>query len=206
MAYVMEDILEENQEGAKTMKWIKKKYLLVLECLKAAERKLYNTKRRKRLKNRDFTIIASNCNGSFMYYDLGLQYRTPTVNLAIDMDDFVRMAENLKQYMEEELVEVKGESECPVGLLGDVRIRFVHYDSFEEGRKKWEERKKRINWDNLFIVGTEKDGCSYETLQRFDQLPYEYKVVFTRLEYPEFVSAQEGDEFAASGTERESCG
>lgn len=172
------------------MPWFQRAWLALLDRWKESERRAYNRRRLRRLKNRDFTIIASNCNGSFLYYDLGLQYRTPTVNLAIDMDDFVRMAENLRQYMEEELVEVKGESGCPVGLLGDVRIRFVHYATFEEGRMKWEERKKRINWDNLFIVGTEKDGCGYETLQRFDRLPYEHKVIFTHLEYPEFASAR----------------
>ncbi len=162
---------------------------LLLEKGKRAERQLYNRRRKKRLKNKNFTILASNCNGSFMYYDMGLRYLTPTVNLAISMDDFVKMAAKLKHYMEQDMVEVKGESGCPVGLLGDIRVNFVHYDTFEEGRKKWEERKKRINWENLFIVGTEKDGCSYETLQRFDSLPYKNKVVFTHVEYPEFPSA-----------------
>ena len=38
-------------------------------------------------------------------------------------------------------------------------------------------------------MGTQKDGCSYETLQRFDSLPYQNKVVFTQVEYPEFSSA-----------------
>ena len=119
---------------------------MIPERVKWAEQRLYNIRRKKRLKNRD----------------MGLRYLTPTVNLAIGMDDFVKMAENLKQYMEQEIVEVKGENGCPVGLLGDIRINFVHYDTFEEGRKKWEERKKRIHWENLFIIGTEKDGCSYE--------------------------------------------
>ena len=43
--------------------------------------------------------------------------------------------------------------------------------------------------DNLFLVATEKDNCSYETIRRFDQLPYEHKVIFTHTEYPEFASA-----------------
>lgn len=162
---------------------------MILEHVKRTERQWYNTRRRKRLKNKDFTIIASNCNGTLMYHDLGLRYLTPTVNLAIGMDDFVKMAEKLEHYMEQEIVEVKGEEGCPVGLLGDIRINFVHYDTFEEGVKKWEERKKRIHWENLFLIGTEKDGCSYETLQRFDRLPYENKVIFTHVEYPEFSSA-----------------
>lgn len=68
--------------------------------------------------------------------------------------------------------------------------RFISYIiTFEEGVRKWEERKKRINWENLFLVGTEKDGCTYETLRRFEELPCKNKVIFTHVEYPEFPSA-----------------
>lgn len=105
------------------------------------------------------------------------------------MDDFIRFAENLKWYMEQEIVELKGEKGCPAGMLGDVKINFVHYDTFEEGVRKWEERKERINWDNLLLIGSERDGCSYETLERFDRLPYENKVILTRVRYPEISSA-----------------
>lgn len=157
--------------------------------LKDMEWNLYKKRKAKGLKNEDFTIITSNCNGAFMYYDMGLNYRTPTVNLAIDMDDFVKMAENLPWYMEQEFVEVESERPYPAGRLGDITVHFVHYKTFEEGVQKWEERKRRINWDNLFLVATEKDNCSYETIRRFDQLPYEHKVIFTHTEYLEFASA-----------------
>ena len=149
----------------------------------------YKKRKRSRLKNTDFTIISSNCGGMLIYYDMELPYLTPTVNLSIEMNDFVRMAENLEWYMGQELVEVKGESSCPVGMLGDVRIQLVHYESFDEGFRKWEERKRRINWDNLFIIGTDRDGCTYETIRRFEQLPYKNRVIFTHVRYPEFSSA-----------------
>lgn len=161
-----------------------------LEELKKNEWGRYKRRKKARLKNRDFTIIASNCNGSFMYYDMELPYLTPTVNLAMEMEDFVTMVENLPWYMEQEFREIMGEEgSCPMGLLGRVKVNFVHYDSFEEAVRKWDERKRRINWDNLFIVGTEKDGCTYETIRRFDSLPYKNKVIFTHVEYPEFPSA-----------------
>lgn len=157
--------------------------------IKDIEWSIYKKRKAKGLKNKDFTIITSNCNGAFMYYDMGLGYLTPTVNLAIDMDDFVKMAENLSWYMEQKLVEVETERPYPAGRLGDITIYFVHYKTFEEGAQSWEKRKKRINWDNLFFVATEKDNCSYETIRRFDQLPYKHKVIFTHTEYPEFSSA-----------------
>lgn len=147
----------------------------------------YKKRKRRRLKTTDFTIIASNCSGTFIYYDMNLPYLTPTVNLSIGMNDFVKMAGKLSWYMEQEIVEVRGEK-YPAGLLGDVKLSFVHYDTFEEGVRKWEERKQRINWDNLFIMGTDKDGCTYETLERFEKLPYKNKVAFTHIRYPELPS------------------
>ena len=168
---------------------IKRLVLSVSNTVKEREWKLYKKRKYNRLRNKEFTIIGSNCTGAFMYYDLGLEYLTPTVNLMIEMNDFVKMAGNLEWYMEKKLVEVKENMQYPVGLLGDVRIHFIHYNSFEEGALKWEERKQRIRWDNLFIVGSEKDGCTYETIKKFDQLPYESKVIFTHVEYPEFSSA-----------------
>lgn len=153
------------------------------------ERKLYCRRKKNRLKNKDFSIIASNCNGTFMYYDMRIRYLTPTVNLVIEMNDFVKLAENLEAYMEKEIVKLESDVPYPTGMLDDIKIMFMHYPTFEEGVEKWNERKKRINWENLFIVGTEKDGCTYETIQRFDRLPYENKVIFTHIEYPEFSSA-----------------
>ena len=161
----------------------------IVRGLQLYERKLYCRRKKNRLKNKDFSIIASNCNGTFMYYDMRISYLTPTVNLVIEMNDFVKLAENLEAYMEKEIVKLESDVPYPTGMLDDIKIMFMHYPTFEEGVEKWNERKKRINWENLFIVGTEKDGCTYETIQRFDRLPYENKVIFTHIEYPEFSSA-----------------
>ena len=96
-----------------------------------------------------------NCSWMFMYYDMGLRYLTPTVNLSIEMNDFVKMVRNLKWYMEQEMTEAQEPGyKCPVGILGDIRICFIHYASFEEGARRWEERKRRINWDKLLIIGS----------------------------------------------------
>ncbi len=161
----------------------------LLERAQRCEWALYNARRRARLKNRDFTIISSTCTGTIIYYDMGLPYLSPTINLTISMRDLVKMAENLRWYMGQELVEAQNGGKCPAGLLGDIRVNFVHYDSFEEGRTCWERRKKRINWDNIILMGMERDDCDYGVLQSFDLLPYPNKVVFTHIPYPEFSSA-----------------
>lgn len=168
---------------------MKKMFRLFFDILKETEWISYKKRKNRRLKNRDVSIISSNCSGAFMYYDLGMRYLSPTVNLSIEMNDFVKMVKDLKWYMEQELVELNEKSECPMGMLGDVKIYFIHYDSFKDAKTKWEERKKRINWDNIFIVGSEKDQCTYDTIKNFEQLPYKNKVIFTHKEYPEFSSA-----------------
>lgn len=163
--------------------------MLLRDKIRDLEWAAYKQKRVKKLKNNDFSIISSNCIGMFMYKDMGLKYLSPTINLSIRMNDFVKMAENLRWYMEQKVTRAETKEDYPVGYLGDVKIHFIHYTTFEEAVWKWEERKKRINWDNLFIAGAERDGCTYGTIRRFQQLPYKNKVIFTHVRYPEFPSA-----------------
>lgn len=158
-----------------------------IDKIRNKEWKAYKIRRASRLSNQNFTIIASNCNGTMMYFDLGLPYLSPTINLWIEQHDFIKMIENLEWYMNEPIVELHGEEDYPVGLLNDIKIYFRHYDSFDEAVSKWEERKKRIHWDNLFIVGDSWDG-DYEVIQQFDRLPYKNKVIFSPVPYPEFKS------------------
>lgn len=154
------------------------------------EWRLYKELKRLRLKNRRPTIIASNCIGTFMYYDMKLRFNSPTINLSFDMNDYVRFLENLPWYLEQPVVPCKDDRfDYPCGMVGDVEIRFNHYRSFEEAAAKWEERKKRIDWENLFIIGIDGDGCTDESICRFDALPYPNKVIFTHTPRPEFPSA-----------------
>lgn len=154
------------------------------------EWRLFKELRRLRLKNRTPSIIASNCIGTFIYYDMKLRYLSPTVNLSFDMNDYVCFLEDLRWYLEQPVVPFADDRfDFPCGMIGDVEIRFNHYKTFEEAAAKWEERKKRIDWDNLFIVGIDGDDCTYESLCRFDALPYANKVIFTHKPYPEFSCA-----------------
>lgn len=161
-----------------------------MNFIQRIEWRLYKEIKRKKLKNTTPTIIASNCNGEFIYYDMRLKFLSPTINLSFDMNDYVKMLENLRWYMEQPILPYDDDRfEFPTGKLADIEIRFNHYDTFEEAVEKWEERKKRINWDNLFILGIDGDNCTYETMQRFDNLPYNNKVIFTHKPYPEIKSA-----------------
>ena len=71
--------------------------------------------------------------------------------------------------------------------------RFLRYPKLINWREictwLWIERSKRINLENIFILMTDRDGCTKEDLIEFDNLPYKNKVVFTHLPYDDINSA-----------------
>ncbi|MDO5558700.1 MAG: DUF1919 domain-containing protein [Oscillospiraceae bacterium] len=146
---------------------------------------------RRKLTNSDFTILANTCIGGIIYHDMNMKFLSPTINLYIRPDDFVRFLENLDHYLKAEITQydIPG-LKYPVGKLDDIIIFFKHYSSLEEAILKWNERKTRINYDNLFIMMTDRWCCSRDALQRFEKLPFSHKVCFTAKEYPEFASCR----------------
>lgn len=149
-------------------------------------RKRINAAMRKRLKANDVSIISSNCNGGVVSHDLGLQFRSPTVNLYFRAEDFIKFCENLSYYLDiDEFTEctdseIVGEKNYPIAYLGDILLFLVHYASVEEAQSCWNRRKKRINFDSIVIMTTDRDGMNEELKERFERLPYR-KVMFTHL-------------------------
>lgn len=151
--------------------------------------KIRNDKRKKRIKNKDFSLFCSMCYGGFIYHELGQRFLSPTINLFIRQKDYLKMLSNLKYYMGLELKFEKGTS-YPIAKLDDIEIHFNHYKSNAEAQNKWNERKSRINWDNLYAIMIEREGITYEDIIQFDKLEgFKNKVIFTCREYPEIESA-----------------
>lgn len=145
----------------------------MLVKLKTLFRTAYNFFNRIRLKNTDVTLIASNCNGCCILHDLGLKFNSPFVNLWIEPSDFIKLCENLKDYLQYDLVFItpaEKEITYPVALLKDIKLYFQHYSSEEEAALAWNRRKGRINFDNLYFLFTDRDGCTKQNLLDFDQL------------------------------------
>ena len=153
--------------------------------IRDVEHEAYLRGKRCRLKNKTPSIISNNCVAGVIYHDLGLRFDSPTVNLFFGAEDFVRFAENLEVYLSLELQEIRSDRPYPVGMLGDITIYFMHYKSFEEAKAKWEERTARINFDNLFFIMSEREGCTPTVAERFDRLPYRNKVLLTHLPMPQ---------------------
>ena len=166
-----------------------KSFLTPLKCGKLFRENIRNPYDRLRLKNKDFSIICSNCIGGVMSHDLGQKFLSPTVNLYIPPNYFIKFVENLPFYLNQDLrFEDTDEFTYPVAMLCDIPIYFIHFKTEEQAREKWNERKTRINFDNVFIMMTDRYSCSMDTFKRFDALEFKNKICFTANEYPEFKS------------------
>ena len=113
---------------------------------------------RIRLKNNNFTIITNSCIGGVMYHKLGKPFMSPTINLWMFDKDFIRFVSNLKEHMEKELEFVEGIDPTPTAWCGDVLIHFNHAHTKEEAADDWNKRRDRINYDNMFIIMSDRPG------------------------------------------------
>lgn len=138
---------------------------------------------RKRYCGEQPTIISHNCIGGVLSHELGLRFLSPTVNLFMVNEDFIKFCENIEYYLSLEIMPYDGpiKREYPLGRCGDLVLFFVHYDSFEEAKQKWNERKERVNMDNIYIIATDRDGFNTDLLERFKKLPYRNKKLFSHL-------------------------
>lgn len=138
---------------------------------------------RKCLQNRDITLITNNCIGGIIYHDMRLRFQSPTINLYFDNEEFILFCTYLVEYLSLPVEEcTSSKKSFPIGVLhgshGDVHIYFLHYDSFEQAVWKWNKRKERINFDNLYII-MEAQRCTSDILAKFNDIPYANKVVLT---------------------------
>lgn len=157
-------------------------------------RKWVMAKKRKALTNKSFSFLCNNCNGGIISHDLGLQFRSPTINLFFYSDHFLRFCENFDHYISQPLTlcsdpRHKPEIDYPVCNLGDLELHFLHYHSFEEAKEKWESRTSRLDRENLFVMRSFFDNTDEATLARFEQLPFPNKVAFTEREFLQYPSA-----------------
>ncbi|MBD8501213.1 DUF1919 domain-containing protein [Paenibacillus arenosi] len=141
-------------------------------------------RKRRRLTNKTPTIISNNCVGGIIYYDLGLPFNSPTINLYFEHDEFITYVTYLEEYSKTELFEdMDTEENFPIGVLrneyGEVRLYFMHFSSFEEAKEKWEERTKRIDFTNIFIIMDGGLHYSKEDLEQFDNIKYKNKIILT---------------------------
>lgn len=91
---------------------------------------------RRALTNPNPSFLCPNCIGGILFHDLGLQFRSPTVNLMLLQTDFVKLVLNLDEYLARELRFFPiPDSHFPCARLGDIVIHFTHYANEQEAAR-----------------------------------------------------------------------
>lgn len=135
---------------------------------------------RERLITNNPSILCSNCIGGEIYNNLNIKFLSPTINLWFSERDFLKVALDPEYYMAQNLVFIDEEDKnYPVALIGDVKINFLHFKTKDEAEKKWNERKKRINYENIYIIMCDLDLDDDDFL-RFQKIEKcKRKIMFT---------------------------
>ena len=94
-----------------------------------------------------------------------------------------------EQSAHKEILIERGEENKPIGLLKDVEIVFLHYQSPEEAREKWSRRVERMDREHLLVKCSMQNGMTEEQVMEFDKLDYPHKLIFVPREMPEVKSA-----------------
>lgn len=153
-----------------------------------------NRYERRKLKSTEFSIISNTCIGGVICHDMGLRFLSPTVNIYIRPVEFVRFCENLHYYLEQPFVEEPYNDDIgyPVAKLGDITLYCKHFTNFEDAKSAWERRCKRIEWDHIYLMMTDRDfippvsitkkidACDETTIERFDALPFRNKACIVK--------------------------
>ena len=159
-------------------------------------RKYRNRFEYDKLKTKKFSIISNTCIGGVISHDMGVQFQSPTVNIYIRPSEFVQFCENIHYYLQVTLTEAPYNKQIgyPVAMLGDITLYCKHYATFEEAKISWDKRKKRINWNHIYFIMTDRDfippvsvtksvcACNEEVIKRFNNLPFHNKVCIVQNE------------------------
>lgn len=143
-------------------------------------------KMRSSLINTQPSFLCPNCIGGILFHDLGLQFRSPTINTMMEQQDFAKFVSHLDHYLQQELIFFQKDGfDCPCAHLDDIDIHFTHYQTPEEAAEKWNARKERIDFKNLFIFLSERDQLTPEDIRNLANIQCRGLVVFTANSYPD---------------------
>lgn len=164
---------------------------IVLRRMYVCMRRIYVS---RRIKGRSISIISNNCMGAEICHSLGMRFNSPTVNLQIMPEDYIRFCSNLVHYLKEDVQECTEftrhqrqmirkefdreveELSFPFGMCGDILIAFQHYQSFDKAKEDWNRRCSRVDLSHCGIILT-VDSKYEEEAMAFDQLGYANKIL-----------------------------
>ncbi|MEE1282616.1 MAG: DUF1919 domain-containing protein [Acutalibacteraceae bacterium] len=147
--------------------------------------KFYFKKLRRKLKNHDFSLFSPNCYAGIIYHRLGMSFSSPTINMFFPIKkQYLKFVSNIEYYVNQELRFIDDpQYPTPVAYLDDVKLVFNHYKTAEEAETSWNRRKKRINYNNIFIIFDDIADADYNDLIEFNKIKCNGKVILSAHNY-----------------------
>lgn len=134
------------------------------------------------------TILSDDCWGGYVYHSLGLPFSTPLINIYIKGDEYAKFVLDPLFYLNTDLTMITEgnlrEGIYPVGQLGDsdksIKLELLHNVNFEDAKKQWDRRRKRINPNNMFLkMGFDiAEKKKYFYINSFNNSPVQNKILF----------------------------
>lgn len=152
---------------------------LLLRILGVIKRITLKYKIRESTKGLDLSnisIISQNCIGGILYHDTNSQFLSPTINCYMMAEDFITFVNDIEYYTKLPL-KMHWEN-CPVGVIDNIKVYFLHYDTCKDAKEKWIERSKRINYDHILVLCTDKDKFNDDCYSKWKKIGYS-KLLFT---------------------------
>ncbi len=116
---------------------------------------------RKKVKDKNVTLITQNCIGGVIYSMIGQEFLSPTINMFIEDTNFTKLVERLPYYMSLEPIPITDKYVDPIDSnvsypkigIDDIELCCLHYENCQAAIEAWNRRKQRINWDNIIVIG-----------------------------------------------------
>ena len=154
-------------------------------------RKLENLRYRMANQNTNFTLISQNCIGGIIYSQLGLIFQSPTINMFIEDENFIKLVNNFKHYMSVDPKPITNHYVDPINPnivypkigIDDIEVCCLHYKDCDDAIEKWNRRCARVNYEKIYVIGNAwKLHFSRDLIHQLCNNPYK-TVVFTLEDY-----------------------
>ena len=99
------------------------------------------------------TIISHNCIGGVLSHELGLKFLSPTVNLFMVNEDFIKFCENLEYYLSLDITPYDGEIKIyPLGRCGDLVLFLFTTILLKKLSRSGMKEKKELIWTIFMLL------------------------------------------------------
>lgn len=139
--------------------------------------------RKQQFKGSIPTILSNDCMAGGIYKTLGIPMISPTINVGILGDDFIKLCENPKHYFDIELdsfemgrltQHIDGMPnflDLPCSRVDDITIYWAHTKPDGRFLERWNIMRKKVNYDNMiFCMGNQRIEISYSAWKQFSML------------------------------------